>query len=417
MTSTDCVNSQDAVDLSECGGVGAAACTSNDDCGEGYICDNETGGCIEDPSVVKCQNSKVTVSQGKNSLNSETIFIGNPQTDLVIGQLEIAGSGEKCYFNLDQIKLKVNVNDSNIQISNLKMYNDMNSNGIVDEGDVLLSSADALSSGYASFSASNPTNRLWSNKKNNILFTLNAKYKEDASISNSAFFKPSIENSGIVIVDGGTPSIDGLPVDFSKFQFEPDKAFIVTKGMHDPEVPAKSEMNKFRDILQIRVKANGADETIKKMTVKVPKSNMATFGNGITKLAVYEDTDNDGIGDTELALATEFEGLQKHQFKFNFEVPQNTDKYLTIKAELALEDGEIAQIQISAVDVNELTVLGLPVDSRPYEYACDPNLEDCGGDGGCSITASEESGSATIFAVVAALALLVSALAFRMKKN
>ena len=417
MTSTDCVNSQDAVDLSECGGVGAAACTSNDDCGEGYICDNETGGCIEDPSVVKCQNSKVTVSQGKNSLNSETIFIGNPQTDLVIGQLEIAGSGEKCYFNLDQIKLKVNVNDSNIQISNLKMYNDMNSNGIVDEGDVLLSSADALSSGYASFSASNPTNRLWSNKKNNILFTLNAKYKEDASISNSAFFKPSIENSGIVIVDGGTPSIDGLPVDFSKFQFEPDKAFIVTKGMHDPEVPAKSEMNKFRDILQIRVKANGADETIKKMTVKVPKSNMATFGNGITKLAVYEDTDNDGIGDTELALATEFEGLQKHQFKFNFEVPQNTDKYLTIKAELALEDGEIAQIQISAVDVNELTVLGLPVDSRPYEYACDPNLEDCGGDGGCSITASEESGSATIFAVAAALALLVSALAFRMKKN
>ena len=418
MVSAGCVSAQDDVDLSDCGGVGAAACTKNEDCPDGYICDTESGACSEDPSIIKCKDSAVTAAQGKNSLNSETIFIGNPQTDLVIGQLELAGSGEKCYFNLDQIKLKVNVNDSDILISDLKMYNDMNSNGLVDEGDVLLSSAEGLSSGYATFTASNPANRLWSNKKNNIIFTLNAKYKEDSEISNSAFFKPSIENDGIILSDGGKPSISGLPVDFSKFQFEPDKAFIVTKGMHDPEVPAKSEMNRFRDILQLRVKANGADETIKKMTIKVPKSSFTSFGKGITKLAIYEDTDNDGTGDTELASTTSFEGLQKHQFTLNFDVPQNTDKYLTVKAELALSDGETAQIQVSGITVNELTVLGLPVDSRPYEYSCDSKLEDCGGDdGGCSIVAAEESNGTVLVAIAAALALLLSALALRTKKN
>ena len=418
MVSAGCVNSQDAIDLSECGGVGAAACTKNEDCGEGYICDNASGACVEDPSIIKCQNSTVTAAAGKNSLNSEVIFIGNPQTDLVIGQLELAGNGEKCYFNLEQVKLKININDSNIQISDLKMYNDANSNGIVDAGDVLLASADTLSSGYALFSASNPENRLWSNKKNNVLFTLNAKYKDDSTISNSAYFTPSIErDGGILLADGGTPVIEGLPVDFSRFQFEPDKGFIVTKGLHDPEVPAKSEMNRFRDILQIRVKANGANETIKKMTIKVPKNNMASFGKGITKLAVYEDTDNDGAGDNEIASTNDFEGLQKHQFTLNFDVPENTDKYLTIKAELALSDGETAQIQISSITVNDLTVLGLPVDSRPYEYSCDPNLEDCGGDGGCSIVAAEEKGRQPLLAFVAIAALLLSLLAFRMKKN
>jgi uncharacterized repeat protein (TIGR01451 family) len=419
MVSTGCVNSQDAVDLSDCGGVGAAACTKNEDCGEGYVCDNASGACVEDPSIVKCQNSKITASMGKNSPNSQVIFISNPQTDLVIGQLELAGTGENCYLNLDSVKLRINVKDSNINISNLKMYKDNNSNGIVDAEDTLLAKADALNSGYVSFSAKNPENRLWNNKKNNVLFTLDAKYKEGAAIQNSATFAASVEKEGgVLLSDGGTPTIEGLPVDFSEFQFEPAEGFIVTKGLHDPEVPAKSEMNKFRDVLQLRVTAKGADETIKKMTIKVPKSNMVSFGNGINRLAVYEDTDNDGKGDTELASTTSFDGNQKHQFTLSFDVPKDTDKYLTIKAEPALGDGQIFQISVSAITVNELSVLGLPVDSRIYEYTCDPNLEDCGGDdGGCSIVATEDNSNAALIALFAALALLLSVLALKTKNN
>ena len=418
MISTGCVNSQDAVDLSDCGGVGAAACTKKEDCQEGYICDTESGACIEDPSMVKCQNSEITASIGKNSPNSEVIFIGNPQTGLVIGQLELAGTGENCYLNLNSIKLKIDVKDSNIALSNIKMFKDNNSNGVVDAEDTLLSTVEGVSSGYASFSASNPENRLWGNRKNNILFTLDASYKEGATIQNSATFTASIEKEGgVLLSDGGTPAIEGLPIDFSTFQFEPAEGFIVTKGPHDPEVPAKSEMNKFQDVLQIRVTAKGADETIKKMTIKVPKNNMVSFGNGIKKLAVYEDTDNDGKGDTELASTTSFDGTQKHQFTLSLDIPKDTDKYLTIKAEPSLSDGETFQIQVSAISVNSLDVLGLPVDSRPYEYKCDPNLEDCGGDGGCSIVAAEETDNTALFALAAAAMLLLSALALRMRKN
>lgn len=391
--SAGCVTSQDAVDLSECGGVGAAACTKNEDCGEGLICEAESGACVEDPSIVKCQNSAITASIGKNSPNSKVIFISNPQTDLVIGQLELAGTGEDCYLNLDSVKLKFNVKDANINLSNIKMYKDNNGNGVVDAEDTLLKAAGYISSGYVSFSASNPENRLWNNKKNNILFTLDANYKEGATIQNSAKFTPSIEDGGVVLSDGGTPTIDGLPIDFSTFQFEPAEGFIVTKGPHDPEVPAKSEMNKFQDVLQLRVKANGADETIKKMTIKVPKNNMVSFGSGVGRLAVYEDTDNDGKGDVELASTTDFDELRKHQFTLNFDVPKDTEKYLTIKAEPSLSDGETFQIQVSAISVNSLDVFGLPVDSRPYEYSCDPNFEECSSSGSGNKEADSENDS------------------------
>ena len=420
MASAGCVNSQDEVDLSDCGGADAAACGKNEDCPDGYVCDSVSGECIDDPSLVRCSNSLVTAAIGRNSLNNAVTLIASPQTDLVIGQLELTGNGEKCYFNLDQIKLKININDPNIIISGLRMYNDVNGNGIVDEGDILLSSADELLSGYAVFLASNPENRLWSDRKNNIIFSLNARYKEDSPISNSAFFTPAIErDDGILMSDDGKPSVEGLPIDFSKFQFEPDKGFIVTKGMHDPEVPARSEINTFRDILQIRVKANGANETIKKMTVKVPKNTFVNFGEGIMKLAVYEDSDNDGRGDKVLASATEFKNMREHQFTLKFDVPENTEKYLTIKAGLALSDGDTAQIQISGIVVNELDVFGLPVDSRPYEYICKPDLEECGtnDDGGCSVVTAEDNGDTTLFALAAAAMLLLSALAFRMKKN
>ncbi|MBO7127975.1 DUF11 domain-containing protein [bacterium] len=417
MISSGCVNSQDAVDLSDCGGVGAAACTKNEDCGEGFICDAASGACVEDPSMVKCNNSEITASIGKNSPNSKVIFISNPQTDLVIGQLELAGSGENCYMNLESLNLKFSIKDNNISISNIKMYKDNNSNGVVDAEDTLLATAEAVAdSGYASFSPSKPENILWDNKKNNILFTVDASYTEGAVIQNSATFTALVESDGGVSLSG-SPAIKGLPVDFSTFQFEPAEGFIVTKGPHDPEVPAKSEMNRFQDVLQLRITAKGADETIKKMTIKVPKSNMVSFGNGINRLAVYEDTDNDGKGDTELVSTTSFDGTQKHQFTLNFDVPKDTDKYLTIKAEPSLGDGQIFQIQVSAISVNSLDVLGLPVDSRPYEYSCDPNLEDCGGDGGCSIVAAEETDNTALFAVVAALTLFLSAIAFRMRKN
>ena len=418
MLSAGCVASQDDVDLSECGGVGASACTKNDECGEGYICDKASGACIEDPSIKECQNATIKAEIGKNSPNSETIFISNPQTNLVFGQIELAGTGENCYLNLGRIIVKFNVNDSNIKITNLKMFKDANGNGKVDGDDVLISSMDQLDSNNATFSASSQGNRIKNDRKNYILFTLDVKYTDEDSIPSSAYFSSLIEKAGITI--SGNPQIEGsFPLEFSKFQFEPDRGFIVTKGAHDPDVPAKSEMNKFQDVMQLRLLAKGANDTLKEITIKTP-SKFVNLSDGIKKIAIYEDTNNDGKGDRELAWATSFDSSTKHKFKINFDVPQNEEKYLTIKAEPSLGEDDRFQINVSSISVNELTVYGVPISSKIYEYSCDPNLEDCGGsddDGGCSITASDDNSQKTVYAVLAAVLAILSVFALRTRRN
>ena len=382
--SAGCVTAQDAVDLSECGGVAASACTSNEECGEGNVCNKETGACEVDPSIVQCKDAQIKVNLGKNSPNGG-ILISNPRENLVIAQIEIEGSGEKCYLNLDQIKLKLNVNDNKITLSNLKMYKEKvdHANGTVDNGDVLIASGDIVS-GYATFSASKPENIIWNNKKNNVLVVLDASYKEGEKIENNSYFQPVIEDGGVLVSGNGKPQIDGLPLELAKFQFEPETGLIITKGAKDPEVPAKSQMNSYRDVMQLRVIAKGSDDTIKKLVVSTASKSVG-LGKGINKIAVYEDTDNDGKGDKELKTISSFSDQRKANLEINFDIPQNTEKYFTIKAEPALSEGEIFQIEVSA-SAKQLDVYGTPVSSKIYEYSCNPDVEDCGEDGGCSLT-------------------------------
>ena len=387
IASAGCVNSQDAVDLSDCGGEGQAACTKDSDCGgEGYVCDKATGACIDDPSVPKCKNPEITASIGKNSPNSKTIFISNPQQNLVIGQVELAGSGENCYVNLDHARLQITNNDTtnNLSISDIKMYKDENGNGKIDKEDTLIASVEQATSDEALLSAANGR-KIYNNKKNYILFALNASYKEGATISTNAKFSAEIEQNGLSLSDGGT--ITGLPLKFSTFQFEPEEGFIVTTGPHDPEVPAKADINKFQDVLQVRLLSKGSDSTINSITIKTP-SKFASLGEGITQLAVFEDTDNDGQGDKELASATTFDSTTQHKFKISLEVKQNEEKFITIKAAPNLDENESFQIILSGLKLNnKLSIYGTPVESKIYENSCDPNLEECGDDdGGCSLT-------------------------------
>jgi len=388
--SAGCVTSQDAVDLSDCGGEGQAACTKDSECGgEGYVCDKATGSCIDDPAIPKCKNNaEITASIGKNSPTSKTIFVSNPQKDLVIGQIELAGTGENCYLDLDHIRLQVNNNDTaNITISDLRMYKDANGNGKIDKEDTLISSLEKPLADEALFSASNGR-KIYNNKKNYILFALNASYKEGAKISAAnAYFSTEIEEGGIVL-SGGIKPKEGLPLKFSTFQFEPDEGFIITTGPHDPEVPAKADINKFQDVLQVRMLSKGDDSTVNSITIKTP-SKFAAFGEGITRLAVYEDTDNDGKGDKELAATTTFDGPNQHKFKISLNVKQNEEKFITIKAEPNLGENESFQVILSDLKLNnKLTIYGKPVESKIYENSCDPNLEECGNDddGGCSLT-------------------------------
>lgn len=412
LAASGCVSSTDKVVLDDCGGVGVPICETDKDCVEGFKCDLKEKICVD--NQVRCKNSDITVSIGKNSPVSDVIFI-SPQENLVVGQLEVTNaSGEECYFNLSSVKLKVEINDSNIELQNIKLVNDINGNGVVDAGDKTLSTSEIKSS-YIDLASSDPANRLWGNLKNNLLFVLNAGYRENEQIGRTSTFIPSIEDGGITFADGGKIKMKGLPLSFSKFQYEPDNAFIVTKGPNDPAVPAKNEMNKTTDILQVKVTSNGSADKIKSITVKIPKSTMAGLGSGAKNISIYEDKDNDGKGDTKIITASSTDSSISHQFKVDIPIEADTPKYLTLRADLSLNDGESFQIQVLKVQVeSQKDVLGLPVNSKEYSYTCDPLYEDCGGSSSCSLVALGESGIAEI---IAALSMLLAAFGLFFRKS
>lgn len=406
LETANCVSIQENVKLDDCGGDASAGCENDEQCDEGYICDPKDKICIPDPSIKRCKDSDVAVSIGKNSPVSDVIFIA-PQENLVLGQLALtAASGSECYFNLAKLKMRIKSDDSNIAISNIRLVNDANGNGIVDAGETQLGTSD-LKSEYANFASTDPANRLWGNKINNLLFVADAGYLEGEQISRNASFTPSIEDGGITLSDDGAVKVGGLPISFSKFQFEPDNAFIVTKGPNDPSVPEKKEMNGTHDILQLRVISKGSADTIKTMKVKIPKTTMASFGGGVASIAIYEDTNNDGKGETKIAEAVSTDSTQSHLFKVEIPVEADVEKYLTIRANLALSDGESFQIQVFSVGTeSDKDVLGTPVNSKEYAYTCDPLYEECGSDPNCtcSVTAAEGEGYTGIFMLMAAIA-------------
>ncbi|HQB11117.1 MAG TPA: hypothetical protein PLW37_14735, partial [bacterium] len=174
LETSGCVSNADDVKLDDCGGYGEKTCENNEQCGEGRICDEKDKVCIDDPSIKPCKDSNITVSVGKNSPVSDIIFIA-PQENLVVGQIEVTNaSGEECYFNLASLKLRIDLSENNIVLKNIKLVVDVNGDGIVDSSDRLISSVEALKDNYADFASSDPTNRLWGNVKNNLLFVLDA---------------------------------------------------------------------------------------------------------------------------------------------------------------------------------------------------------------------------------------------------
>lgn len=415
-----CVTNAEDIDLSKCGGPDIGGCETDAECGRYEVCDKDEGVCIDDPEIVQCKDSSVTAAIGKNSPVSETIFI-SPQEGLVLGQVALTEeSGGNCYYNLTQVLLKVKVEDQNIKLSNFKLVFDANGNGYydpdaeVEEGefaDEIIAVTDILDDGYASFSIS--SGRMFADKINNLLFVVDAAYKEDESISTNATFLPSIENGGILVSDEGSAKLKGLPLDLSEFQFEPENHFIVTKGLKDPAVPEKSKMNGTHDILQLKVTSKTTDDKMTSLKIKLSKSDMASFGTGLKNISIWEDTDNDGTGDNKIATAANTDSAQMHTFKdLNYSVSADQIKYLTIRADLSLSDNEYFQLQVASVGIeSDRKTLGTPVNSKEYRYECDPKYEDCGGDSSCTctmVTAEDKPENAAWF--IFSILIILSAL-------
>ena len=409
----------------QCGGVriegNDSYCAEDKDCKDGKKCVNNE--CVlEGGNNQTTQDLNVSYDMGKDSPgsgDSNEILIESPKTDLVLGQFYLLSDGDKGKtYDLLKAQFKL-YKDNDVKAANFKLYRDNNGNGKVDEGDVVVSSADSLqNSSFIVFSTMDEANRAITTADKNY-FIVTADVETTTTTGQPGKFNLIIESpEAFTLKAGGNITVNGKRIDFATFRFEPIEGFIFTKGQMDPPVPSYKNFNGEHEILQARTKSKGAADKIKTIKVKI-SSSYAKFGEGIKSISLILDRDGDGIqsaGDTVLQKVDTFESTTSMTFENLDDLLQyaeNEEKFLLFKVEFKMSDGEKAKITVQDVKVGSGKAVGTPVSSKEFAYECDPTDPNSCGSGddegsGCAISAVEESSSNMLYLVFAAFAALLA---------
>ena len=381
----------------QCGGISVITCEDDDDCEEGYECKDKK--CVEkDTSEDLTKDAKVTYAIGENSPDSsETIIIPSPTTDILLGQFYLFVEGNKDkFYNFNSLSLKVTADDDVI-IKNFRLIYDSNANGIHDDGEKTVSTAEGLTNGdYAVFTISSSADKMTpADVKAN--FILLADVETSTTTGRAGQFTTLIENpESFNISDAGDATVEGSKLEFATYKFEPPEGFVFTRGMNDPQVPSYSQMNQENPMLQIRTKSMLGGDSIESIGVKTTVGSVR-FGQGIKSIALLVDNDSDGKlspTDTVIEKVTEFESETLLTFR-NLEniltYTEGQEKHLLFVCDFNMKDGEKAQIQIGNGKVKLNTdkdPTELPVTSKVFLYEYDPNDPNnpTKTDDGCSIT-------------------------------
>lgn len=426
----------------DCGGVP----TEKRECDEtkpcttaGYTCNMATYKCEVDPKFVCQDGAEVSWTAGKNSPSNDgnKIIIPPDSSKLLIGQFTMTSNNcvpEK-KFKFDAITFRVERSDLKVSLESLKLIYDKNGNGIKDSDDIEVGAAANIEGNSVKFVLSD-ANAFYAGKTIHYFSIFaDVKYPTDTKILADTTFQFIIESKdSFALTDASGDAVKtGGKVEFAIFQLEPSEGyFIVTKGGNDPAVPTKAEMNKDIPVLQLRTKAIDAPNSISSITVNIPGSSYVPFGEKITAMSLYIDTNNDGKGETKIAEVTTFTADQTTSYTFSnlkdkLSYSKGEEKYLVINCKFNLsstkgEDGtyvdDKAMIMINRAKVvltdNSKTVLELPVKSKLFEYVClegdvacknivTPPPDPCG----CTVIGSESNNMA-VFMMLAALAMLLA---------
>lgn len=379
----------------ECGGV-AGGCRSDNECDDGEKC--KDGECVADVEKDLTKDAEITYAEGENSPeSSETIIIPSPTKDILLGQFYLLSQGNKGkFYQFNSLSLRVNF-DNDVKISNFRLIYDKNGNGIFEEGETTVATAENVSNGnYAVFTITGLTEKMVSAdiKANFIIL---ADVETTITDGRAGKFSTFIENpESFNISDAGNTKVVGQKLEFATYKFESPNGFVFTRGMNDPQVPSYSEMNKENPILQIRTKSMQGEDAIKSIGVKtVPGS--VRFGQGIKSISLFIDNDNDGKvsnSDTLIEKVTKFDSETVLTFR-NLEniltYSKGMEKHLLIVCDFKMKEGEKAQIQIGNGKVRlevDKEIIELPVTSKVFLYEYDPNDPNNPPkkDGGCSLT-------------------------------
>ena len=389
---SECVTSDDEIDLSKCGGtVSCCGCMSDADCGEFQCCDLNSGVCIDPPCgpIATC-NEKYEIEKRELYPLDDIVFI-EPDENIVLGRFSIQTSEfSDCAYEFSNVKINFNKDDPNIGDQLLFLVQDLNLNGIADNNEPIIAHPFNKKDGYTELVVEN---YFWGDHQNHFLIVGNMSYIDDITIPGDASFTPSIEVDGITIDDTGSGEVTGLPITFNKFQLIPDDAVSIIRGENDPTFKDEPLVSDDVEILQFKAISKGNADKIKKIKVQIPEEKMATFGEKISRIALYLDTDNDGKKDELIAEKTIEETTDKVELDVNIELEQNNYQYYILSTDIELEKYDYFSLEIYEVETeNGNSVFGIPIISNQYGEPYDPCDEEDQGIGidsesgcGCSI--------------------------------
>lgn len=362
-------------------------CTSESDCSEGMTC--HEGTCIT-PSANFSTYAAVTLNKGENSpnsLGSNKIFVAHPAVDVVLGQLAVnayGGGEDNKRFLFKELTATVVTSSLDMVYENFKIVYDSNGNGIWDNSEKVVASSEQTGS-TVKFVFGQKT----ASYKMNIVenFLLIGDFSIEKEISAIWDFGIDIKPfTGANITNAGTVDIAAVPdkISFPRHSFEPQTGyFLFASGKHFPKAPSWKEMNKTGNIMHIRTKSLSGSNEIKSINVRL-EGTVVSFGNGVDRIALYSDDNNDGLGDT---LISEMKDFSEPKQSVLFQIPAGTlaldegmEKHLVIAADLNFYNGQTTRFYISANDVilsQSMTVAGTAITTESFKYSCDESDPQC----------------------------------------
>ena len=398
-------------------------CESEADCSKGMKCSDGT--CIIDQKKFSSY-AVVAITEGENSpndLGSNKIYVQHPAKDFVLGQLAVEavhGGADGKYFLFKELNLKTVIpNTTRVTASDIKLVYDANGNGVFDSDEKVVATdvSEIPNKPQLVFDQTEASYEM--NKAENFLilgsFSVEGELDQSFEFGVSfELFEGSDEDAEplVTISNAGDVGISSMPkkITFPRFVFEPESGFFLfSSGKHFPEAPLWPEMNGVHTIMHLRAKALDGDNELKALNIKLYGSAVS-YGNGVKKLTVYSDDNNDGKGDTKL-VETVFEAESEaeteavvSQALMTFPsgavaLKKGEEAFFVIEAELEFYSGQVTKFYISQNgDVqlsNSESVVGVEISTQEFRYTCDETDEGCRlkpdeniepeDDGGCSL--------------------------------
>ena len=355
-------------------------------------------------------------------------------------------------FNFDTISVHFDTKkDSNFKFSGFELVYDQDGNGVYDEAvDTILSSVPENENekrGYVYFQLNRNAKKYAGKSLNYFLVRAkvdyidpNLKPGETTKIAANTAFHFFLEDNDVRVngeIEGSKATVSNEKfesnekLEFATFYLEPTgDYFIITTGIHDPAVPAVSEINNNIPVMQIRTKSIGKKNSIKQLKIKVPSNKYVKFGdkNGITGISLWLDPNNDGQGDVKIAEKTSFDASESTSVTFDsstfsqsLKYGDGEEKYFVVYVDFNMVDADpamVGRIQIPKGGIKlekDANPYELPLNSKAYTYACadgDTNCETDKKSGGCAVleVESDNTNMIVIAAVLSAAAMLGFAL-------